>query len=170
VSTAIAPIPFITTIVVRFSALIPTGVPAESDTTKGTGVCSAAPHFSQKMRPLPAKAPHREQVALGVLMNRKQLSYSQPRFVGETRQCHNRALFLRRRPCQFPLLRFSSKMRYGSRTAPEFRNLFFQRHSYTQATCNGPTIFERRDELPAMMPRRSIQGRSSSPFLPAQRT
>src|SRR5215471_10018458 len=71
----------------------------------------------------------------------------------DNRQCHNRALFLRRRPCQFPLLRFSSKMRYGSRTAPEFRNLFFQRHSYTQATCNGPTIFERRDELPAMMPR-----------------
>lgn len=57
-SAAIAPIPFMTTIVARFKVLTLTGVSAESEATNGTGVWSVEPHFSQKMRPVVAAAPH----------------------------------------------------------------------------------------------------------------
>jgi hypothetical protein len=48
----------------------------------------------------------------------------------------------------------------------EFRSLLSRRHSYTQATGNSSTIFEGRDELPAMS--RADQFRVG-PFRPSYR-
>ena len=64
---AIAAIPLTIIIAIRLRALMRVGLPSGISEPAGisdTGVRSAAPHFLQKMIPVPAGAPQREQVAL----------------------------------------------------------------------------------------------------------
>src|SRR5258707_1572 len=70
-TTAATPaMPLMIMMTVRFMALTLAGLSEtwELDGTKETGCRSTAPHFLQKISPVPAEEPHWEQVVSGVLV------------------------------------------------------------------------------------------------------